>query len=56
MILCSFKSKIFPNNESQNIGFLKKYACNKSSGDVLVEVDHDDELFPTALETKIRSF
>ena len=48
--------KIFPNNESQNIGFLKKYACNKSSGDVLVEVDHDDELFPTALETKIRSF
>ena len=48
--------KIFPNNESQNIGFLKKYACNKSSGDVLVEVDHDDELFPTALEEVAKTF
>ena len=42
--------KIFPCNDSDSIGFLKRYAAGKATGEVVVEVDHDDELFPTAME------
>lgn len=38
------------------IGFLKKFACNHSRGEILVEVDHDDELFPDALEILDKEF
>ena len=37
--------KIYPCSGSTNIGYLKKYACSKCIGDVVMEVDHDDELF-----------
>jgi len=50
------KIKIFPTNDSSNIGFLKNYACSKSTGEVFCEVDHDDELFPTALEECAKAF
>jgi SAM-dependent methyltransferase len=36
--------------ETQNIGALKAAACSKAKGDIFVELDHDDALFPTALE------
>lgn len=48
--------KIFPTNESSNIGFLKRFACSKCTGDVLMEVDHDDELFPDAVAECVKAF
>lgn len=35
-----------------NIGQLKRFCCTKATGDVLIEMDHDDLLVPAAL-TKI---
>jgi len=32
------------------VGAAKKNACEKATGDILVELDHDDVLLPTALE------
>lgn len=48
--------KLYPTSESKNIGFLKKFACEKATGDVLMEVDHDDELFPEAVEECAKAF
>lgn len=48
--------KVFPNNDSSNIGFLKNFAANKCTGDVVFEMDHDDELFPEALEECSKAF
>lgn len=31
------------------VGTLKRFACEQCEGDVLVELDHDDLLLPTAL-------
>jgi len=36
--------------ESPNVGYHKHHAFHKSSGDVLVEVDHDDLITPDCLE------
>jgi len=33
----------------KNIGALKRFACEKASGDVFIELDHDDELLPGSL-------
>jgi len=38
------------NAEHNKIGRLKKYACSKATGDILVELDADDILLPTALK------
>ncbi len=35
--------------EHKNIGALKRYACEQASGDVFIEMDHDDILVPGAL-------
>lgn len=48
--------KIFPVSGSTNIGFLKKFACSKATGDVYMEVDHDDELFANAIEECAKAF
>jgi len=48
--------KIIPCTESGNIGLLKKFACNHASGEIVAEVDHDDELFPNCLEELIKAF
>jgi O-antigen biosynthesis protein len=43
--------KVHPFLSKPNgIGELKRYACSKASGEVLVEVDHDDLIVPTCLE------
>lgn len=34
---------------NRNVGFLKHRACKLATGDVLLELDHDDELMPGAL-------
>lgn len=33
-----------------NIGALKRFACEKARGDIVVELDHDDILMPNALQ------
>lgn len=48
--------KIVGTNDSSNIGFLKRFACAQATGDVYMEVDHDDELFPTAVEECAKAF
>jgi O-antigen biosynthesis protein len=48
--------KYFATSASTNIGFLKKFACSKATGDVLMEVDHDDELFADAVEECAKAF
>ena len=35
--------------EMKNIGALKRFACDKATGDVFIELDHDDELLPGSL-------
>lgn len=42
--------------EHNRIGRLKKYACTKASGNILVELDADDILLPTALDEIRTSF
>ncbi len=49
--------KIIPSpKEITGIGGLKKFACEQCTGEVLVEVDHDDELFPTCLAELAAAF
>lgn len=38
-----------PKNVGDNIGALKRFACDSSRGDVFIELDHDDLLTPTCL-------
>lgn len=38
------------------VGALKKYACEKSTGDILLEVDHDDLLMDGAVEEVKKAF
>lgn len=35
--------------DMKNVGALKKFACEKSTGDIFIELDHDDELLPGSL-------
>ncbi len=39
-----------------SVGFLKKQACEFATGDVIVEVDHDDLLVSTCLEKVAKAF
>lgn len=38
------------------VGYLKRAACGLATGDILLELDHDDWLLPTALEECERAF
>jgi len=40
----------------RDVGYLKRTACRHSSGDVLLEMDHDDTLLPGALEETAKAF
>ena len=42
--------KIFTTDTTANIGALKGECCDLATGDILVEVDYDDQLTPDALE------
>jgi glycosyltransferase involved in cell wall biosynthesis len=37
------------SSELKNIGALKHFACEQATGDVFIELDHDDELLPGSL-------
>lgn len=51
------QARILPHaGENKSIGALKWLACNQARGDVLVEVDHDDELTPTCLQDIVAAF
>jgi O-antigen biosynthesis protein len=39
-----------------NVGYLKRIACELSTGDILLELDHDDLLLPEALAETARAF
>ena len=41
--------KLF-REEHEGIGRLKRRACELSTGNIIVELDHDDWIWPTALE------
>lgn len=47
-----FNVKSFPSW----VGPLKAYACEQASGEILLELDHDDLLLPEALEEVKRAF
>jgi len=38
------------------IGSLKRFACSKASGDIILELDHDDLLLPTAIKEVEKAF
>lgn len=38
------------------VGFLKAYACERATGDILLELDHDDLLMPNAVEEVRKAF
>ncbi len=51
------QARIVPyTGQTQNIGELKRFACQACRGDVLVEVDHDDELTPDCLAELAATF
>lgn len=51
------KVKIFrQKDDNKNIGYIKNQAFNIGTGDVLVEVDHDDQITPDCLEELAEAF
>ncbi len=44
------------DNDNKNIGYIKNQAFNLGTGDVLVEVDHDDQITPDCLEELAKAF
>lgn len=48
--------KIFGTNKTNNIGALKKEACLKSSGEILLELDYDDLLTPDCFQKVYNAF
>ena len=49
--------KIFrQESDNKNIGFIKNQAFSLGTGDVLVEVDHDDQITPDCLEELAMAF
>lgn len=43
-------------SDNKNIGYLKKECCKNADGEILVELDHDDELTPDCLEELENAF
>ena len=41
--------RVIPADFTGSVGGLKRFACQQAKGDLLVELDHDDLLTPTAL-------
>lgn len=45
-----------PTEQSSNVGYLKNRAFHLGTGDILVEMDHDDVLVPTCLEELAKAY
>lgn len=41
---------------SSSVGQLKKYACGLTTGDVIIEADHDDMLTPDCIQSVVEAF
>ena len=49
--------KLFKSTtNSTSVGALKKEACSHATGEVIVEVDHDDLITPDCLEKVVKAF
>src|ERR1051325_6090551 len=49
--------KVFRDDSgNHNVGYLKHRACKWATGDVVLELDHDDELMPGALSEAHKAF
>ena len=51
--------KVYDNDEVKNntfVGALKKFACSKCTGDIFVELDHDDLLMEDCIEEVRKAF
>jgi len=49
--------KVYPvENPKKSIGLVKRHACQNAKGEILVELDSDDLLTPTALEEIAKAF
>ena len=55
-ILADSKVVIIEGEKNPNIGYLKNKAFHAGTGDILVEVDHDDELVDVCLEKLNEAF
>ena len=44
------RAKVIPYEGSSNIGSIKNFTCSKCTGDIMLELDHDDLLLPGAVE------
>ena len=51
-----YKLVEFFQKDNKNIGYLKYECCKNSSGEILVELDHDDALEPKCLEQLNKKF
>lgn len=47
---------LYDDSCNTNIGYLKRESCKLCKGEILLELDHDDELLPTALEEVDKAF
>lgn len=43
-------------SHNAGVGYLKNMACRDAKGEILFELDHDDLLFPTAVEKTVAAF
>ena len=53
------KVKIFtdiPCDKSSNVGYIKNKAFHLGEGDILLEADHDDVLFPNCLSEVVKAY
>jgi glycosyltransferase involved in cell wall biosynthesis len=49
-VLADRRVKVHEYTKEPNIGALKRFCCEKATGDVYVEFDHDDLLLPSCLQ------
>lgn len=48
--------KVHNGSETGNIGWLKRYACQMATGEILIEVDYDDQLIAYSVEKIVDAF
>jgi glycosyltransferase involved in cell wall biosynthesis len=48
--------RVIVNDELNGVGATKRCACSEARGEILVELDHDDELRSDALELIVKAF
>lgn len=49
-------AKVIEYDGEQTIGAIKRFCCERASGDIIVELDHDDLLTPRALQRVDETF